>query len=321
MAQQYDSFSKHLIWTYPEPIAKFAFGGQNVEVEEVGATEQITVGHSDIVLKVRFPHGARGILHIEVQTQDSQEPMLYRMAAYHGYLFKEHKRPVHSCVIYLHPNAGRTDPGFYAYELDNYRYVIQYKVIRLIEIDGQAILKAQEPALLPLTPLMQRPDDMDANQWLGECVEATKSADVTPDALRNLLGVLGVFSSLIYESEQIKQHIPGGIMHEFPIIQEFVDEAKAQGIEQGVERGIEQGIERGIERGIEQGIEQGIERGERKGTVESIVTLLGTRFPPNAVQALKPALETIDDLPRLKELLIAASKAENFEAFAESLYE
>ena len=86
-------------------------------------------------------------------------------------------------------------------------------------------------------------------------------------------------------------------MHEFPIIQEFVDEAKAQGIEQG------------------------IERGERKGTVESILTLLGTQFPPNAVQALKPALETIDDLPRLKELLIAASKAENFEAFAEALYE
>ena len=130
MAQQYDRFSKYLIRKYPEAIAKLAFGGQNVEVEETLATEQVPVGHNDIVFRVRFPDGTRSILHIEVQTQDSQEPMLYRMAAYHEYLFRAHKMQVHSCVIYLHPNAGRTDPGFDAYEVDEYRYVIQYKVIR-----------------------------------------------------------------------------------------------------------------------------------------------------------------------------------------------
>ena len=32
-------------------------------------------------------------------------------------------------------------------------------------------------------------------------------------------------------------------MHEFPLIQEFVDEAKAQGLEQGLERGLERGRE------------------------------------------------------------------------------
>ena len=85
MAQQYDHFSKYLIRKYPGPIAKLAFGGQNVEGEETLAAEQIPVGHSDIVFRVRFPDGTRSILHIEVQTQDSQEPMLYRMAAYHGY--------------------------------------------------------------------------------------------------------------------------------------------------------------------------------------------------------------------------------------------
>ena len=90
-------------------------------------------------------------------------------------------------------------------------------------------------------------------------------------------------------------------MHEFPLIQEFVDEATAKGIEQGRE--------------------QGIERGERKGIIESILALLGTRFPPNTVQILKPNLETIDDLPRLKELLIVASHVENFEEFAQTLHE
>ena len=85
-------------------------------------------------------------------------------------------------------------------------------------------------------------------------------------------------------------------MHEFSIVKEFVDRAKAQGIKQGIEHGL------------------------RQGTIDSILTLLGTQFPPNAVRALRPALETIDDLPRLKGLLIAASNAESFEEFAQTLY-
>ena len=48
-------------------------------------------------------------------------------------------------------------------------------------------------------------------------------------------------------------------MHEFPIVQEFVDRAKARGIKQGIEQGLKQ------------------------GTINSILTLLGTRFSPNAV--------------------------------------
>ena len=72
---------------------------------------------------------------------------------------------------------------------------------------------------------------------------------------------------------------------------------------------------------LEEGREEGLAQGERKGTIESILTFLGTRFDPDAVQTLKPTLETIDDLPRLKELLIAASHAQSVEAFTQTLYE
>ena len=82
MAQSYDSVSKYVIFEYPEAIAELAFGDQNVEIEGSLATEQFTVKarHIDIALKVRLPDGTRGILHIEVQTRDSREPMLYRQA-------------------------------------------------------------------------------------------------------------------------------------------------------------------------------------------------------------------------------------------------
>ena len=163
----------------------------------------------------------------------------------------------------------------------------------MIEIDGQAILRAQNPGLLTLTSLMKRGEGMDANRWLNECIDAIESVDVEPQERTYLLGALGILSSLIYDPKQIRQRIPEGIMHEFPIIQQFVQEAKTQGIEQG----------------------------ERKGPIDSILTLLGPRFHPDAVQVLKPNLESIDDLPRLRELLIVASHAQSVEAFTQTLHE
>ena len=299
MAQRYDTVSKYLIRGYPQPIAGLILGDPNVEVTESVATAHTAIQqHSDINFKVRYPDGTLAVLHIEVQTHDSQEPMPLRMAAYHGLLIKEHKMPVYGCVIYLHPNAGRTDPGRYAYEWDGGRYLMQYRVIRMSEIDGQAVLEARHPGLLAFAPLMKWPGELDATRWLDRCVNVVGSSEV---AVGDQLAALGILSSLIYDTEQIRQLIPEGLMHEFPLIQEFVDEAET--------------------RGIKQGIEQGIERGEKKGVIESILTLLETRFHPDAVQILKPNLETIDDLARLKELLIVASRVENFEEFARTLHE
>ena len=68
-------------------------------------------------------------------------------------------------------------------------------------------------------------------------------------------------------------------------------------------------------------IDEGIERGERRGTIESILTFLASRFHSDAVQPLKPTLEAIDDLQRLKELQLAAYNAQSIEAFAQALYE
>jgi hypothetical protein len=86
--QRYDNVSKHIIFKYPQSIAKLAFGGENFEVEVILATEQITIkaGYTDITLKVKRPDGTLAILHIEVQTHDSEEPMPFRMASYHGFL-------------------------------------------------------------------------------------------------------------------------------------------------------------------------------------------------------------------------------------------
>ena len=112
---------------------------------------------TDITKRVRL-NTHEAVLHIELQLRDSTDkPMWARNAHYHGYLVGEHQMPVYSNVIYFHPDAGKNDPGYYAYSWNGYDYQLNYKVIRLIEIEGQSILEAQMLGLLPFTPLMKPP--------------------------------------------------------------------------------------------------------------------------------------------------------------------
>ncbi len=103
--------------------------------------------------------------------------------------------------------------------------------------------------------------------------------------------------------------------------EEGIEKGREEGIEQGRQEGREEGHQEGREEGHQEGREEGREEGERKGTIESILALLGARFHPDAVQALKPTIETIDDLSRLKELLLAVPYAQSVEAFTKTLYE
>ena len=70
---------------------------------------------------------------------------------------------------------------------------------------------------------------------------------------------------------------------------------------------------------LQQGIEQGIEQGTKQTTIESILLCLDTRFQVNTEETLKPALEAIDDLPRLKQLLRAAIQTQSLDAFITAL--
>ena len=70
---------------------------------------------------------------------------------------------------------------------------------------------------------------------------------------------------------------------------------------------------------IQEALKQGIEQGERKGTIESIIALLTMQFNTDAVETLKPALESIDDLQNLRQLLLTIPQSDSLEAFMQSL--
>ena len=141
--------------------------------------------------------------------------------------------------------------------------------------------------LLPFTALMKPPADMTSQAWVEKCIETTQSADVDTEMRATLLFSLSLFGSLVHPPEFFQDPILEGIMQESPFY-ELV-------------------------------IQRGIEQGARQMSIESTLATLTQRFPNADVNTLKPILETIDDLNRLRELNLNASVAENFNAFREHL--
>ena len=284
--------AKHLIHTYPHDFARFALQQDDVEVLGVVDTEQPTVEahRTDSLIRVQVG-GEEALVHHEFQTTDSSPPMPRRMAGYIGRGIEQHGLPIYSNVIYLRPDAGRTDPGHYLQERHGYRVLVQYKVIRLIELDGQRILDARHSGLLPFAPLMQRPTGVDAEAWLRQCVHRAQEVPMDETVKANYLANLAILSGLVYNLETIRTIISEETMYESSVVQYFTEKA------------------------LEQGIEQGIERGGRERAIEDLLDVLAIRFALAASDPLADRIGAIDDLQRLKQLFRAAIQVPSLEAF------
>ena len=195
---EFDTVSKQLIQTYPHDFVHFALQRDDIERVEVLDTEQPTVRRTDSLLHVRLGDGEKVLVHHEFQTTDSKTPMPQRMAAYIGYYIGQYGLPIYSTVIYLRPDAGRNDPGYYVQERPGYRVLVQYKVIRLIELDGQDILDARPSGLLPFAPLMQPPAGVDAEAWLRQCVNRAQQVPMDETRKVHYLADLAILSGLVY---------------------------------------------------------------------------------------------------------------------------
>ena len=291
-------------------LIEYFLGRQNVEILEHLNTDQPTfkAHRGDSATKIRID-GEEVIVHLEVQSGNSPKPMWARLAAYCGFLISEFQMPVYCMVLYLGPSAGQNDPGYYAYETSEFRYLIQYKVIRLAEIEGQSVLETQAPALLPFTPLMKPPADISAEQWLEKCVASAETAPVEKAVRDDLVATLGILSALAYDNELVNQLIKEEIVQKSTFFQEHLEKA--------TQRVTQEALEQGLQQGIEQGREQ-----ERRGsTIRHILVVLKTKFSPDIVNVLTPAIQNVSDIERLEQLFSAAVEAQSLEAFARDLQE
>ena len=280
MAQDYDNIGKKLWVDHAEDLSRFVLDADDVEVlTDLGTEQQIIERETDIVKRVRV-NNREVVLHVELQLRDSTDtPMWARNAQYQGYLVGKYQMPVYSNVIYFHPNAGRNDPGGYTYTWNDYEHTNRYKVIRLIEIEGQSVLEMQAPGLLPFMPLMKQPVGMDLERWVQACVDVTRAAPVDQETQADLLYGIYLFGSIVTDAMLFERLIPEELMQE----------------------------------------SKGYQLMLRKNTIENIIALLEQQFHTETVRALTPMLQNIEDLERLKYLLLAAARVPNIEAFTQKL--
>ncbi len=294
---EFDTISKHLIQKYPDDFAGFTLGREDVEVLAVIDTEQFTVEarQTDSLIRVRID-GEEALVHNEFQTTDSTNPpMPRRMAGYVGRAIEHHGLPIYSSVIYLRPNAGRRDPGYYVQEHLDYEITIRYRVIRLIEIEGQPILSAGHSGLIPFTPLMKPPEGVASDAWLQQCIHTARTRPIARSSRADYLAGMVALSELVYASETISAIIfKEGIMdliRESSLFQSLTQQSR------------------------EESFEQGREQGEKRSTIEAILDVLEIRFDLSEAHPLSTRIAAIDDLQRLKQLHRAAIQVPNIEAF------
>ena len=289
----FDTISKTHARAYPMDFVNHCldFNQDDVTFVQLITPEQPTIEmhQADMLIKVER-NGEEVLIHFEFQTTDSYDPeMALRMAGYIVRTVETYRLPVYSSVIYLRPDAGRRDPGHYSQDITKHRILIEYQVLRLIEIDGEPILDAKPAGLIPFTPLMNRPAGVDSEEWFRRCVQTADSIDVPNKPA--YLGSLAVLGNLIYDPETISNIILEETMHQPSIIEYWTEKAVAEAHQQGL----------------------------RERALEDILEALELRLQTDASQTFKPALEAIDDLQRLKQLLRAAVLAENVEDFRRAL--
>ncbi|MXX39091.1 MAG: hypothetical protein F4Y91_04795 [Gemmatimonadetes bacterium] len=277
---EFDTIAKHLIHTYPADFARFALQHDDLEVLDVIDTEQPTVEahRTDSLIRVRIA-GDEALVHHEFQTTDSTPPMPRRMAGYIGRGIEQHGLPIYSSVIYLRPEAGRTDPGHYIQERHGFRVLVQYQVIRLSALDGQRILDEGHSGLIPFAPLMQRPAGVAAETWLSQCVDRAQAVPMDEPRKANYLADLAILSGLVYKSETIMTIIAEETMYESSVVQYFTEKAL-----------------------------------EQEGR-ESLLEVLALRFQPEDMDQLASRIGAIGDVQRLKQLRRAAIQTSTLEAF------
>ena len=290
---RYDIVTKDTLQKFPKDILQTVLERSDFEFIEFveGELTTVEVRRTDNLIKVLL--GDELVLvHIEFQVGDSTDlEMARRNVGYLGRCYERYGLPIFSHVIYLRSNAGQNDPGGYRQDVPNYRFIVEYKVIRLIQLDGQSVFDEQNAGLMPFAPLMQPPVGMERLQWAIQCNERTKTLSLPTDIRSNLLVSKWVMSGLIHPHQAIADFIKEGIVQESSVYQHLVETAG----------------------------EEYYQRGARQSTIRDLFAVLEFRFAGRDVQVLRPELENIKDLERLQELHNEALRAENFEAFTHIL--
>ena len=294
---QADRGSEWLIGHSPQAWVEWLFDDPTAQVEAQLSPEfQFVTRLSDSLLLVS-QQGERFLLLTEVQLR-ADPRMPRRMRAYAALAEEKYNLPVYPLVFYLLPPGESTVLAEdYHQELLGLVAHQDFAVIKAWELEAEAILAAENLALLPFVPLMRGADEAiirRSAQRLRAVAEGER-----------LETILALFASFVLDVETIQQIVRWDVkvLRESPWYQEILQEGLAQGLEQGLEKGREEGV--------------------LQGRREDILHFLRLRFylPQQAADELADRLGEVTSPTELQTLLTAAVQAEQLPDFIAQLDE
>ena len=306
-ADRYDIAAKHAAQEFPKDMLHLILGTADFEVMEHLDIElpALEVRRMDSLTKIRL-QGKPTLIHREYQLQDSYPiSIARRIAGYRGQCYQQTELPILSYVIYFRPPAGRRDPGgfFQNVDIPGQRFISEYEVIRLYELDGEPLLAARPPGLMPFLPLMQPPAGVDNVTWLQQCVETTRQLPLDTATIDNLLMSLGIFGNLAYDQETVCTIISEEDMRQSSIFQRLM----------------EQPLEEARQKALQEGIQKGRALGVRETAIDNLLEVLDARFHEQDVALYTPIFEAITDAQLLRQLHHTALRAPTFDDVMQTL--
>lgn len=148
MPGQWDDSLKIFISENPQDFATWLLGEVQVKAKLLTEFKTRTID-ADALLEVTL-NGEDMLLHIEFQS--TNDPTIgERLLAYNFEAKREHKLPVHSCVIYL-KNVGIVPESPLRWKLPNGREVLlfHYESVELGKLSAETLRRTGLTGLLPL---------------------------------------------------------------------------------------------------------------------------------------------------------------------------
>ena len=238
---RFDTSGKHIIHLYARAWAEWIVDSQQLAViDELSGEFQFITRATDVLLRVKDEQGVDFLSLTDLQLQ-FDENMDRRLAAYAALAREKYHLEVHVAVVYLRPPPeGKSIAKVFHREFLGQTAHQDFQTICLWELDAEAALSLDNPALIPFIPLMKGGD---TPQMLRRCVA---KAHEQPNA-QDLEIALAMFASIVMKAGLVRQIVglSMNILKESPLYQELTALAHEEGYEEGYEEGREEGREEG----------------------------------------------------------------------------
>lgn len=228
---RFDTGGKHTIHLYARAWAEWIVDRQHLEIKaELSGEFQFIARTTDVLLKVTGEHEGEFLSLTDLQLNYDAN-MDRRLAAYAALAREKYRLEVHVAVVYLRPPPEGTilAEAFHSEFMGQTAHQ-DFQVVRLWELDAEAALALDNPALIPFIPLMKGGN---TEQMLRRCVAKVHGEP----AAQELEGALALFAGLVMNKELVKQIVGWSmnILKDSPFYQELTVLAREEGREEAFE--------------------------------------------------------------------------------------